>query len=102
MKAIFSQEHRSMFKRQFGLDVWYSFVHAAPDSNRRTGWPRATIAYLTLPDSTKRQHSWSENGGRMIDTAFVGENGFGMAVEVGTPPSADQLDKFPLAMKYLN
>jgi hypothetical protein len=74
----------------------------------RTHSPQATIAYLILPGSVKRQYSWSEREcgrdvhGKCFKTASVGENGFGMPVEMRGPLSAKQLDQFPRAMEYLN
>jgi len=105
MEEAFDPDHRAMFQRQFGLDIWYSFVSRRPGPGT---WPQATIAYLILPGSVKRQHSWSkyEYGhdihGKRFKTASVGGNGFGMPVEMRSPPSAKQLDQFPRAMKYLN
>ena len=59
VRRISSTEHCAMFQRCFGLDIWFSFVRlpTARDYRLDTAIPQATIAYLTLPVSTMRQHS---------------------------------------------
>jgi hypothetical protein len=110
IRRIFNKTHRSMFQRRFGLDIWFSFVRlpAAEDYRRDTAVPQATIAYLTLPGPTMRQHSWStsdhghDDHGNPTRIPTRGENGFGMAVEAFRQLSEEQRTDFQTAMKYLN
>jgi hypothetical protein len=111
IRRIFSTEHCAMFQRRFELDIWFSFVRlpTARDYRLDTAVPQATIAYLTLPGSITRQHSWSTNDvGRdeqdnPIKILSCGENGFGMAVEEAfREPTEEQRSNFQTALKYLN
>ncbi|KAM0701688.1 hypothetical protein Q7P35_010597 [Cladosporium inversicolor] len=99
-----------MFKRRFDLDIWFSFVRlpTARDYRGDTAVPQDTVAYLTLPGSIARQHSWSTNdsgrddNGNPFKIPSSGENGFGMAVEAFRELSEKQRTNFQTAMKYLN
>lgn len=108
---IFSESNRSLFRDRFNLDIWHSFVrlphHQGSDSVPGFGLPQATIAYLTLPDSAKTCQRWAGNeeyddpdGGWTVESNDH-ENGFGVAVEICRPPSAEELDRFSKALKFL-
>ena len=109
VEGIFSQNNRQAFQERFGLDIWSSFV-SLPDDNTSDefGFPQATIAYLTLPHSVERRHKWSGNlregsNGDVFHEypSTHGENGFGMAVNINRRPSAEELSRFPQALKVL-
>lgn len=106
---IFSQSNRQAFQRRFGLDIWSSFV-SLPDDGTPDGfgYPHATIAYLTLPNSIERLHKWSGNLRETCDGDILhefpsthGENGFGVAVNVNRRPSPEELSRFLQALKSL-
>ena len=109
--GIFSQSNRREFQKCFGLDIWSSFVSLPDDGmgfSDEIGFPQATIAYLTLPDSVERRHKWSWNLREQMqfDTFYEypsthGQNGFGMAVNINRRPSAEELSRFPQALKVL-
>ena len=109
--GIFSQSNRREFQKRFGLDIWSSFVNFPDDDGRffaGFGFPQATVAYLTLPNSVKRRHKWSGNFREETDDdtfyehpSTHGENGFGMAVKINRRPSAEELSRFPQALKVL-
>lgn len=109
--GIFSQSNRREYQKRFGLDIWSSFVslpHDGMSGSDEFGFPQATIAYLTLPDSVERRRKWSGNLREKthFDTFYEypsthGQNGFGMAVNINRRPSAEELSRFPQALKVL-
>ena len=108
VRGIFSQSNRRAFQKRFGLDIWSSFVSVPGRGGRFFSFPQATIAYLTLPNSVKRRHRWIGNLREEIDVdtfyeepSTHGEHGFGMAVDIHRRPSAEELSRFPQALKVL-
>ena len=108
--GIFSPSNRQMFQRRFGLDIWFSFVSLPNDGrfSEEYGFPQATIAYLTLPNSVKRQQRWcgnirEEQNGDVFHEyrSLLGENGFGMPVNISRQPSAEELQRFSQALRFL-
>jgi hypothetical protein len=111
VEEIFSKSNRSLFKERFGLDIWYSFVrlphHQSSGSFPEFGYPQTTITYLTLPDSVSAGQSWAGNeeieepdGTRPVECNHY-MHGFGVAVEICKRPSAEELNRFSKALKFL-
>ena len=100
-----------MFKKRFGLDIWYSFArlshHEDSEYLPEFGYPQTTITFLTLPKPGRSDHHWAHSTGivdlnraRIIECNHS-ENGFGVAVEFSKRPSAEELDRLSKASKFL-
>jgi hypothetical protein len=110
VEKIFSESNRSMFKGRFGLDIWHSFARMPHSENSQYGSdygaPQATITYLTLPDTATKCRRWQNSDpnawNARTSTPDHIENGFGAAVEICKQPSAEELDRFSKALKFLD
>jgi hypothetical protein len=95
-----------LFKERFGLDIWHSFFplphHQDSDDRLGSGFPHGTIAYLTLPDPAIRRLGW-DHGEEIPDPNENNhsKNEFGQAVEFCELPSAEELNRFSKALKFL-
>lgn len=106
-RGIFS-EHEVLLKKHFGLAVWISHLRleSAPYESY---WedcdfdiPHTTVAYLTLPGSTRhfKAPALTEDGKN--DKEFFIECGYGMPVHIPPPLSHSATNRFKRMMQILD